>query len=118
MYELEIEIPTQATDSNRILGVNKFVKHKLFENIKNGIRMLTLNKTPDQPLEKFTISITRYGTRYLDYDNLIASFKPYIDGLKLAGIIKDDSWKYIRTIKTDQVTGKEKKLVIRIEEAK
>lgn len=118
MYSLTIEIPTQATDSNRILGVNKFVKHKIFKSIKEDTWLLAYGNVPDKPLEKFNLSITRFGTKPLDYDNLIASFKPYIDGIKLAGIIKDDSWKYIRSIEVDQVASKEKKLVIRIEEAK
>jgi Holliday junction resolvase RusA-like endonuclease len=116
LYLLEIEIPTEATDSNRILGVNKYAKHSLFKRIKSDIAMLTHGKTPERPLESFKISITRHGARCLDYDNLIASFKPYIDGLKLAGIIIDDRWQFIKSIATNQVISKEKKLVIRVEE--
>lgn len=115
-YRLTIEIPTEATDSNRILGVNKYAKHAIFEKVKKQINLLTINKAPEQPLEKFHLTITRCGTRYLDYDNLVASYKPFIDGLKLAGIIKDDSWQYIKHIETDQELSKEKKLVITVEE--
>lgn len=116
-YILEIEVPTQATDSNRILGVNKYAKHAIFKKIKNEILLLTSNKKPQRPLTGFTLSITRYGKKTLDFDNLISSFKPAIDGLKMAGIIKDDSWKYIRNIQANQVVSKtEKKLVIRVEQ--
>lgn len=116
MYFIQIEIPTQATDSNRILGVNKFVKHKLFERIKREIALLTHGKTPGKPLERFDISVTRYGAKYLDYDNFIASLKPYIDGLKLAGIIKDDNWSFIRYIQVNQETSRDKKLIISVTE--
>jgi hypothetical protein len=118
MYTLEIEIPTEKTDSNRILGVNKYAKHAIFQKIKKDIHLLTRGKAPEAPLENFKLSITRHGAKALDYDNLISSFKPFIDGLKLAGIIKDDSWKFIRQINTDQKIGVERKLVIRIEESK
>jgi hypothetical protein len=115
-YTLEIEIPTAASDSNRILGVNKFVKHKLFTSIKKQIYLLTIGKQPDKPLKSFSLSIIRHGAKCLDYDNLVASFKPYIDGLKLAQIIEDDRWEFIKTIATNQVISKERKLVIRVEE--
>ena len=68
------------------------------------------------PLEKFNLSITRHGARALDYDNLISSFKPFIDGLVLSKIIENDSWRFIRQINTDQKIGKEKKLVITVRE--
>lgn len=68
------------------------------------------------PLENFNLSITRHGARALDYDNLISSFKPFIDGLVLSKIIENDSWRFIRQINTDQKIGKEKKLVITVTE--
>lgn len=115
-YILEIEVPTQATDSNRILGVNKYAKHTIFQRVKRDVAVLVHGRAPAQPLENFRLSIVRYGAKTLDYDNLIASFKPYIDGLKKSEIIKDDSWKYIKQINTNQIISEERKLVIRIEE--
>lgn len=116
-YSITIEVPTAATDSNRILGQNKFVKHKIFKSVKEQISLLTLNNRPEAPLAKFDLTITRYGAKCLDYDNLVASFKPYIDGLKLAGIIEDDSWKYIRSIRTHQHVSKDLRLLeIKVEE--
>lgn len=116
-YSITIEVPTAATDANRILGVNRFAKHALFKSIKDSIILKTAGKRPGEPLENFKITIVRHGSRALDYDNLIGSFKPFIDALKLSSIIKDDSWKYIKHITTDQVISKEKKLVITVEEA-
>lgn len=115
-YSLTIEIPTQATDSNRILGVNKYAKHEIFKRIKRDIAVLAHNRAPGKPLEKFKISVTRHGAKCLDYDNFISSLKPFLDGLTLSGVIKDDSWKYIKQINTDQKISKEKKLIITVEE--
>ena len=115
-YSITIEVPTRATDSNKILGVNKFVKHKIFQEIKRHIYILTYGKTPEKPLKSFKLTIVRHGAKTLDYDNLIASFKAYIDALKLSGIIEDDSWQYIKSIATNQVISKEKKLIILVEE--
>lgn len=116
MYSLTIEVPLENTDSNRILGVNKYAKHATFKRVKTYVVIAAQKSRPPQPLKNFKLSIVRYGARALDYDNLIASFKSYIDGLRLAGIIENDSWKYIRSIETDQVVSKEKKLVITVKE--
>lgn len=115
-YSLTIEIPTAATDANRTKGSNRFAHHALFKDIKNQINLMVRAKRPDRPLESFSLAITRHGARALDYDNLISSFKPYIDGLVLSGIIQNDSWKHIKQINTDQKIGKEKKLVITVTE--
>ena len=115
-YSLTIEVPTEATDSNRILGVNKYAKHELFQKIKRQVHFLVHDKKPEKPLELFKISVTRHGSKCLDYDNFIASLKPWIDSLVRSGIIIDDSWKYLKSIATNQVISKEKKLIITVEE--
>ena len=115
-YYLQIEIPTAATDANRTKGSNRFAHHSLFKKIKQDMDLLCRGKKPDMPLELFKLSITRHGARALDYDNLISSFKPFIDSLVLSKIIANDSWRYIRQINTSQVIGKEKKLVITVED--
>lgn len=118
MYSLTFHIDLKDTDANRIKGHNRFKVHELYKGIKKEIDAITRKAKPEEPLENFKLAFTRYATRELDYDNFIASLKPYIDGLVLSGIIKDDSWKFIKSIEIDQVKSKEKMLVIRIEEAK
>ena len=48
---------------------------------------------PDKPYHRVHITITYASTdkRRRDMDNLMASTKPYIDGLVVAKVIKDDS---------------------------
>lgn len=99
-----------------MLGRHWRSKHEVFERVKNEIFLKTRGKTPAQPLEKFLISVTRHSKKTLDYDNFIASLKAYIDGLKLAGIIKDDSWQYIQQINTNQVIDTKMLIKLKVEE--
>jgi len=50
----------------------------------------TMGKWPKDPLSAATITLTRCSTSEPDYDNLVASFKPIMDGLIRARIIQDD----------------------------
>lgn len=43
------------------------------------------------PFKKVELTLIRGSSRKTDLDNIIASFKPLIDGLKDAGIITDDN---------------------------
>lgn len=115
-YELTLDLNIHKTDSNRILGVNKYQKHETFLKVKNEIIKLSLGKRPPLPLTSFVIKVTRFSPRFLDFDNLVSSLKPAIDGLKLAKVIKDDSWTYIKHIPVDQVKSKERILRIEVRE--
>jgi len=115
-YSLEIVIDIQGTDSNRILGRSHFTKHRIFSEVKSQVHFLTLGKRPSSPLIRFKISVTRLSPRFMDFDNMISSLKPAIDGLRLAKIIKDDSWEFIKGIEVNQIKSKEKKLVIQVTE--
>jgi hypothetical protein len=115
-YSLELELAISPTDSNKLLGRHWRSKHEVFERIKNEIFLKTRGKIPARPLENFQLSFTRYSTKTLDYDNYVASLKAYIDGLKLSGIIIDDSWQYIKQINTDQKISSERIIKIRVDE--
>lgn len=115
-YSITIEIPTAATDANKTNRGNKFAHNSTRQKIKKTVALLCSKNKLDQPLERFLISVTRYGARALDYDNLISSLKSHIDGLTVGGIIANDSWKFVKYISVNQVVGKEKKLVIQVEE--
>lgn len=49
-------------------------------------------KLPPRPLEKAQITLVRYSHRMLDFDGLVGSMKPVVDGLVTAGVLKDDSF--------------------------
>ncbi len=50
---------------------------------------------PAQPLVSAALTLIRHSSLEPDYDNLVTSFKPVIDGLRQAGIISDDRKKNI-----------------------
>jgi len=69
----------------------------------------------DKPFEKATIEIfvTAGDKRQRDLDGFVSACKPWIDGLVLAGIIKDDNYFCIPRISiTFQGVGKEDVTII------
>lgn len=52
---------------------------------------VAVSRRPPSPLTECEIVCTRFSSRPTDYDNLVASFKSVIDGLKDAGIFTDDN---------------------------
>jgi Holliday junction resolvase RusA-like endonuclease len=55
------------------------------------VARLCINKRPPSPLTACKIVCTRHSTTKSDFDNLVISFKPLIDGLKDGKIIIDDT---------------------------
>jgi hypothetical protein len=51
-----------------------------------------VGEAPTSPLTKAKLTIVRHYYRTLDYDGLVGSMKPVVDGLIHAGVISDDSW--------------------------
>jgi Holliday junction resolvase RusA-like endonuclease len=116
MYSIELVVPIFKTDANRTRGKNHFAIHSTFEKVKRIIRADTIGRRPEEPLKKFKLSVERRSPKTMDYDNFVGSLKSYIDGLRYAGIIYDDSWKYIQHITFTQKISQEKVLVIKVEE--
>lgn len=120
-YSLELEVFIAPTDSNRILGCNKYLKGRIFKEVKTEIAHLVRGKGPKSPLTSFKISAHRFSPQYMDKDNMHALLKPYYDGLKNAGVIMDDNWLYInddnsRIYQTKIKIKDKKKIIIKIEE--
>ncbi len=57
-------------------------------------KAINARNLPLHPLEKFRLTCTRFSSSRPDYDNLVASFKSVVDGLKDCGVIYDDADKY------------------------
>lgn len=91
VYRLEFEIKglpkTLNTNSS-----NWRVKAGEVRKWKNLVLYSVGYKKPQYPLEKAKLTLTRHSSTKIDYDNLVGSFKPIIDGLKLAGVILDDNF--------------------------
>lgn len=66
--------------------LNKLWRHRVYCEVGKD--------RPPKPLDKCHAIITRYSTRELDFDNMITSNKPIVDGLVDAKVMKDDSVKH------------------------
>lgn len=87
-YKLDIEIPGNPASQNthkhwRLVSAER-------KKWRNAVCMIAKFRRPEKPLEKAKLTLTRYSSREMDYDNRVFSFKSCIDGLKDAGVILDD----------------------------
>lgn len=89
-YVLEITLPGLPRTTNR-LNVHWRVRQTNTKKWQNAVILEARRKgTPLAPLERAQLTLTRYSAKECDFDNLVSSFKPLIDGLRIAGVIKDD----------------------------
>lgn len=75
---------------------------------------------PDEPFARAWITCTRFSSarEAPDYDNLVASFKPIVDGLVLVGVLLDDNPDVIvgRTYNWKPASPRHGKIVVLVEE--
>ena len=89
-YSIEFFIPElprlQTNNYGSFHARNKDVKkwHAL-------VALATHGKRPDRPLDKAIVYVTRESPRKCDFDNIVASSKPIVDGLVEMGILVDDN---------------------------
>lgn len=92
-YKLEFELASTPKATNRILYSHWRNVKRNADVWKNLVQWAVKGKQPKSPLKKVKLKLTRYNYRTLDYDGLVASFKPVVDGLVHARVLKDDNWK-------------------------
>lgn len=89
-YHLEIKIPgLPPTPNIRMHWAQKMKDTKRWREL---VTLLVGVKKPEKPLDVAKLTLTRVSTKAPDYDNLVSSFKPVIDGLISAGVLKDDKF--------------------------
>lgn len=88
-YRLEFEIPGLPKLLNGSVGHwSQVAKER--KAWRSASCLIAKSKRPLTPLRKAKLTLTRCSTTKPDVDNLAASFKGVIDGLKDAGVIWDD----------------------------
>lgn len=90
MYFLSFEIPGLPDTPNRRQNASWQSTHFRAKKWKGWVGQMCLGKKPAKPLERSHLVLTRYSSVEPDPDNLAASFKPVIDGLRYAGVIEND----------------------------
>lgn len=111
-YCLSFELNELPPGLNKALRLNRWKRNEAFKKIYGISNVLIGNNRPSKPLTRFNLSFTRHTISPLDYDGLVASFKPFLDALVRSGIIEDDSWDLVNPSNTkyDQIKVKKKKL--------
>lgn len=91
-YQIYIRIEGDLPKAtNALLGAHWRKKHANAVLWKKIVYNAAYAFRPQQILETATIKIQRSSHRMLDFDGLVASCKPVVDGLK-GLILRDDSW--------------------------
>lgn len=54
--------------------------------------LTTRGKLPDAPLLRAKLTCVRHSSVPTDADNIVAGFKPILDGLVTAGVLENDKW--------------------------
>ncbi len=92
MYELNLILNTIPRSLNKELRTNRYRRNSVNKMWDLLIMAECRNFIPKEPLKKANIRIIRRYYRTLDYDGLVGSMKPVVDGLVTAGVLIDDSW--------------------------
>lgn len=71
---------------------------------------------PESPLSLAKVTCTRFSSHEPDFDNLVSSFKPLVDGLKAAGVIVDDKSAHLeREYLWQKASPRHGRITIRVE---
>lgn len=103
MYKLHLVIQGNPKSLNQTIRSNHFRNYTEKKKWEQIVCYLCKGKEPTRPLVKYNLKITRHASRMMDFDGLVGSLKPLIDGLILAGIIKDDGWQNSGPWEIDQI---------------
>ena len=95
IYRLSFTVQGVPKSLNGLLNMKTRSYHQ-YNNYKQewkrSIEMECSDLLPGVPLEFAKIKLVRCYYRFLDYDNLVGSMKPVVDGLVSAGVLMDDKY--------------------------
>lgn len=94
MYSLNLILKVGTESNNKLLRKNYHARALANRDIYDLIFLKTRTVKPERPLTNFKLKLVRHSNCALDYDNLVSSFKAFVDGLTRAGVIADDKWVY------------------------
>lgn len=117
-YSLSFELNELPPSLNVFMRWHYRKRAKEFKRIEINCIQQILGKKPKDPLKDFHITFTRFTTRALDIDNLVASFKPVLDSLVRAGVIEDDKWattENLKYVQTKVSSKKEQKITVSVQ---
>jgi hypothetical protein len=92
-YTLKMRMRCDLKPMNVVLRMNRHDRDAYYKSLYRDVGLIvTGDKRPPVPLERAHLVLKRHANRMYDYDGLVAAFKPVVDGLQHAGILKHDGW--------------------------
>lgn len=92
LFSLRVDIPWLPKSLNVKVRAGRYANDREMKAWSNYLSAELHSRKPSKPLTKARLTLIRHAWRTLDYDGLVGSFKPVVDGLVDAGIIVDDTW--------------------------
>lgn len=115
-YYLIAELPGLPKMMNsQGLSTNRFVLASLRKRWRTAVAKLVLQRKPRAPHKRARVRFTRFSSVCPDPDNLVAGFKPCLDGLVDGGILTNDKWDNVGMPEYTWVKAPQKAGKIRIE---
>lgn len=106
-YKLHFQIAGLPASANVTMGRNVYIARTNSKKWKKEVFNLIRGYLPKTPLKSAMLTLVRFNWRTLDFDGLVISFKPVVDGLCplegiSTGIMENDSWKATGVWRVDQ----------------
>lgn len=91
MKEIGFELEGLPKTPNALLRKHWAIVSKEHKRWHSYVWAATLDSKPDTPFKRVDLTFVRMSSSRPDYDGLVGSFKPIIDGLVKARVIADDT---------------------------
>lgn len=119
-YSIFVKLAGVPLAANDVVGKSRMKAYRNSVTWRQRVYLMAGRLAPAKPLTMARITLKRYGSRWLDYDGLVASFKPIVDGftpirekaekgtaledrhLVWPGVLIDDNWKVTGPWHVDQ----------------
>ena len=115
MREIRIEIPYLPKSLNEIVRMKNILRHLYYKECeKDAFYLIKAEKDrPREPFKKANMIITFVfpDRKSRDIDNYVGGSKGFIDGIKKARAIEDDSWQKLKMEFTGILGDKPKTLI-------
>lgn len=89
-YSIDFQIDMLPKPVNRQVSMHWAVKAKYVREWHGLVALSVGARKPSAPLERAKLTLRRFSSVEPDFDGLVSSFKPVVDGLIACGVLADD----------------------------
>lgn len=89
-YKLQVELAGLPKTYNSLGRTHWAIKANEAKKWRKEVAFSVIAERPKEPLQKAKVTLIRFSSNCPDFDGLVSSFKPVIDGLKDGKILVDD----------------------------